>query len=177
MRSDSRVRGAAPQAGERRRAAIAALFLLALVPLVLTTGGCTKKVMVAAEDVNIGDGREFEVTFSGDRMVRGRLLSGSTVKYQEGDSLFTAEVDDVSPEFIELSGRVLITDQTEWTHLREAAENAGSVVDRPELGGALISRDDIESVALVTTDRRRMLTEALFWTALLITAGYAGLAN
>jgi hypothetical protein len=173
---DSRETGTAPRAREQKPGA-AALALLALIPLVLGTGGCTKQVMIATEEVNIGDGREFEVEFSGDRMVRGRLLSGSMVKYREGDSLFTAEVDDVSPEFIELSRRVLITDRTEWTHLRESAENAWSTVDRPELGGALLARDDIESVALLTTDRRRILTEALFWAAFAITAGYAGLAN
>jgi hypothetical protein len=128
---------------------------------------------LGATGVDIADGREFEIKFQGDRSLRGRLVPGATVRYVQGDSLFQAEVDEVTEEFIELSRRVLVTDLDEWTPLRQAAEDAGKLTTQPEVGGALLARDEIESISLVSVDRRRTVTETLFWTAAAIAAGFA----
>jgi hypothetical protein len=143
------------------------LLVLAMAP------GCAKKVTLGATGVDIADGREFELKFQGDRSLQGSLVPGSTVRYVHGDSLFEAEVDEVTDEFIELSQRELLTDLDEWTPLRASAEDAGTLEERPQLGGALLARDEIESISLVTVDRRRTVTETLFWSAAAIAAGFA----
>ena len=146
--------------------------------LVLTTAtGCAKRVTLGATGVDITDGREFEIKFEGERSLRGRLVPGSTVRYVQGDSLFEAEVDEVTDEFIELSQRELLTDLDEWTPLRQSAEDAGKLSERPKLGGALLARDEIESISLITVDRRRTVTETLFWSAAAIAAGFAASAR
>jgi hypothetical protein len=99
------------------------------------------------------------------------------VRYEQGDSLFTAEVDEVTDEFIEFSRRELVADRADLTRLAAAQEDAAAGVERPELGGALLPRDEIESVSLLTLDRRRIVIETICWTALLITLGYAGLSH
>ena len=67
--------------------------------------------------------------------------------------------------------------QPDLTRLAAAQEDAAAGVERPELGGALLPRDEIESVSLLTLDRRRIVVETICWTALLITLGYAGLSQ
>jgi hypothetical protein len=155
-----------------RAAGIAALLLLGV-----TAFGCSKRVPVSATETNIADGREFEIDLTGDRQVRGKLLPGSTVRFEQGDSLFNAEVHQVTEEFIEFSRRELVADQSDYTRLSAAAEDAAKGVDRPELGGALLPRDEIESVSVLTLDRRRIVVETICWTALLLAAGYAGLSH
>jgi hypothetical protein len=163
--------GGGPTSRRHARQLIRPALLLLIATLLLAAGGCAKREVLTG-DVNIGDGREFEVKLNGERSLRGRLVNGSTVQYEEGDSLFLAEVDEVNEQFIELSARTLITDRTEWTHLRVAAEDAGAVVERPEVGGTFLARDEIESVTLLSVDRRRILVEAIFWAAIVVTAGY-----
>jgi hypothetical protein len=159
---------------ERRSTPAVAAVLAALL---LVPSACTKRVALGTSDVDLGDGREFEITFSGERSLTGRLVPGSTVRYVQGDSLFEAEVEAVSDEFIELSRRVLITDLNEWTSLRRVAEDSDSIVERPELGGALIARDEVQSITVITIDRRRIVTETLFWTAAALATGFAGFAR
>ena len=152
---------------------------LAVVGLGLALGatGCTKRVPVSATETNIADGRMFEIELTGDRRVHGKLTKGSVVRYEQGDSLFNAEVDEVTDEFIEFSRRELVADRADLTRLAAAQEDAAAGIERPELGGALLPRDEIESVSLLTLDRRRIVVETICWTALLITAGYAGLSH
>ncbi len=151
-----------------------ALLLLAV------GGGCTKRVAFSTSEVNIADGREFEVEFKGDRMVRGRFVTGSEVTYVEGDSVFTAEVGDVTDEFISLTNRLLVIEQGrdgDWTDLRRAAEAASTVPERPEVGNALLARDEVETVTLLTLDGRRTVVESVFWTAFVVAAGFAGFSH
>lgn len=155
-------------------ARLAAVWLLSIL---LAFPGCAKRVTLGTSGVDIADGRVFELKFQGNRSLRGRLVRGSTVRYVQGDSLFEAEVDAVTDEFIELSRRELVTDLDEWTPLQRAAEDSRAVVERPELGGALLARDEIESIAVVTLDRRRTVLEAVFWSAAAIAAGFAGFAR
>lgn len=151
---------------------------LLAVALVLALGaGCTKRVALSTSEVNIADGREYEVEFKGDRTLRGRLVSGQEVKFVQGDSLFAAEVGEVTDEFIGLTGRELVIDQGkggDWTDLRRAEEDAHTVAERPEIGNALLARDEIESVTLITIDRRRTVVEAIFWSGFAVAAGLAG---
>jgi hypothetical protein len=139
--------------------------------------GCAKRVPVSATETNIADGRTFEIELTGDRRVHGKLLPGSIVRYEQGDSLFDAEVDEVTEEFIEFSRRELVADQSDPKRLAAAQEDAAKGVERPELGGSLLPRDEIESVSLLTIDRRRIVVETIFWSALLLAAGYAGLSQ
>ena len=152
---------------------------LAVIGLGLAFGatGCTKRVPVSATETNIADGRMFEIELTGDRHVHGKLTKGSVVRYEQGDSLFNAEVDEVTDEFIEFSRRELVADRADLTRLAAAQEDAAAGIERPELGGALLPRDEIESVSLLTLDRRRIVVETICWTALLLTAGYAGLSH
>ena len=153
--------------GRRALLALVSVIALAVLP------GCARRVALTPE-VNIADGRTFDIEFQGERALRGRLVSGSHVRYVQGDSLFKAEVGEVTDEFIELARRVFLTDLKEWSPLRAAEEDAEQVDERPELGGALLARDEIQSVSVLSLDRRRMVTETVFWTALLIAAGFAG---
>jgi len=155
----------------------ASLLALLLVLLAAGGSGCTKRVALSASETNIADGRTFEIQLSDDRSVQGKLTPGSIVKLQQGDSLFAAEVDEVSEEFIEFSRRELIADHADWERLQKASENSAAGVERPEVGGALLARDEIESVSLVTVDRRRVVVETLFWAALVLAVGYAGLSR
>jgi hypothetical protein len=158
----------------RRRAWV---LVLACGFAALAAAGCSKRVPVSATETNIADGRTFEIELSGDRRVHGKLLPGSIVRYEQGDSLFDAEVDEVTDEFIEFSRRELVADQSDPKRLAAAQEDAAKGVERPELGGALLPRDEIESVSLLTLDRRRIVVETICWTALLLAVGYAGLAQ
>ena len=160
------------------KSGIARVSLAAVwVGLALGATGCAKRVPVSATETNIADGRTFEIELTGDRRVHGKLTKGSVVRYEQGDSLFNAEVDEVTDEFIEFSRRELVADHADLTRLAAAQEDAAAGVERPELGGALLPRDEIESVALLTLDRRRIVIETICWTALLITLGYAGLSH
>ncbi len=162
----------------RRPITRALLLLLAVVALAAT--GCTKRVAVSTSDVNIADGREFEVQFKGDRVVSGRFVSGSEVRFEQGDSLFTAEVGEVTDEFIGLSSPELVVESGrggDWTDLRLAAEDAHSVVERPQVGNALLARDEVESVSLITIDRRRSVVETVFWAGLILAVGLAATAE
>jgi hypothetical protein len=157
----------------RPRPRPAAFLVPAAAVIVVLAAGCTKRVAVGSAEVNIADGRTYELELQGDRSLSGRLVTGSTVRYAQGDSLFEAEVGDVTDEFIELSRRVFLVEDADWTPLRAAEEDAAAVVGRPELGGTLLARDEIQNVSVLTLDRRRMVTESLFWTALFIAAGFA----
>lgn len=171
-------RGAIPARKAIRERDFCLLLGFAGLLLVLTTApGCAKRVTLGATGVDITDGREFELKFQGERSLRGHLVPGSTVRYVQGDSLFNAEVDEVTEEFIELSQRELLTDLDEWTQLRQSAEDAGKLSERPKLGGVLLARDEIESISLITVDRRRTVTETLFWSAAAIAAGFAASAR
>lgn len=162
-----------PAGARPRRGVLLAPLALAALAALFVAPGCAKRVALTPE-ANIADGRRFEIEFEGERALRGRLVSGSNVRYVQGDSLFRAEVGEVTDEFIELSRRVFLIDLKEWSPLRAAEEDAEQVNGRPELGGALLPRDEIQSVSVLTLDRRRMVTEAVFWTALMIAAGFAG---
>jgi hypothetical protein len=153
--------------------------LPAIVLVFLAAGGsgCTKRVALSASETNLADGRTFEIELTDDRRVEGKLTPGSIVRLEQGDSLFAAEVDEVSEEFIEFSRRELIADHADWERLQKAEEDAAVGLERPEVGGALLARDEIESVSLVTVDRRRVVVETLFWTALILAVGYAGLSH
>lgn len=151
--------------------------LLALSAVLALGAGCTKRVALSTSDVNIADGREYEVEFKGDRTLRGRFVSGQEVKFVQGDSLFAAEVGEVTDEFIGLTARELVIDgggSGDWTDLRRAAEDAETVAERPSVGNALLARDEIESISLITIDRRRTVVEAIFWSGLAVAAGLAG---
>ncbi len=160
-----------------RRLVASGLLIGVLLFTAIAFPGCAKRVALGTSEVDIGDGREFELELSGDRMLRGKLVPGSTVRYVQGDSLFKAEVEAVTEEFIELSRRELITDLDEWSPLRRAAEDSRTISERPELGGALIARDDIQSVSVITIDRPRIVTETLFWAAAVIATGFAAFAH
>jgi hypothetical protein len=153
------------------------LAALCLVLLALGGSGCSKRVALSASETNIADGRTFEIELSDDRRLHGKLTPGSIVRLEQGDSLFAAEVDEVSEEFIEFSRRELIADHSDWERLQKAEENSAAGLERPEVGGALLARDEIESVSLVTLDRRRVVIETIFWTALVLAVGYAGLSR
>lgn len=160
-----------------RRRAPALIVLLALSASIGLGAGCTKRVALSTSEVNIADGREYEVKFKGDRSVRGRFVSGSEVRFVDSDSLFAAEVGEVTDEFIGLTSRRLVIDEGksgDWTNLRRAAENTAAVSERPEVGNALLARDEIESVSLLTIDSRRTVVEAIFWSAFVVAAGFAG---
>jgi hypothetical protein len=151
--------------------------LLALAAAIALGAGCTKRVALSTSEVNIADGREYEVLFKGDRTLRGRFVSGQEVKLVQGDSLFAAEVGEVTDEFIGLTGRELVIDESkggDWTELRRAAENADAVAEQTAVGNALLARDEIESISLITIDRRRTVVEAIFWSGLAVAAGLAG---
>ncbi|HWN80632.1 MAG TPA: hypothetical protein VNM87_00910 [Candidatus Udaeobacter sp.] len=147
------------------------------IALVLGATGCTKRTPVSATETNIADGRTFDIELTGDRRVHGKLTKGSVVRYEQGDSLFDAEVDEVTDEFIEFSRRELVANRSDMTRLARAQEDAAAGVERPELGGALLPRDEIESVSLLSLDRRRIVVETICWTALVLTAGYAGMSD
>src|SRR5262245_51063139 len=85
--------------------------------LTLGVAGCTKRVPVSATQTNIADGRTFDIELTGDRHVHGKLTKGSVVRYEQGDSLFDAEVDEVTDEFIELSRRELVADGYDMTRV------------------------------------------------------------
>jgi len=154
--------------------------LLALCAAAALASGCTKRVALSTSDVNIADGREYEVQFKGDRTLRGRLVSGQEVKFVEGDSLFAAEVGEVTDELIGLTGRELVIDEGDsgdWSNLRRSAEDAAATAERPAVGNTLLARDEIESISLITLDRRRTVIEAIFWSGLAVAAGLAAFAN
>jgi hypothetical protein len=154
--------------------------LLTLCAIAALGSGCTKRVALSTSEVNIADGREYEVEFKGDRTLRGRLVSGQEVKFVEGDSLFAAEVGEVTDEFIGLTGRELVIDEGkngDWTALRRSAEDAAATAERPAVGNALLPRDEIESITLIAVDRRRTVVEAIFWSGLAVAAGLAAFAN
>lgn len=156
------------------------IVLLVLSASLLVGAGCTKRVALSTSEVNIADGREYEVEFKGDRSVRGRMVSGSEVRFVQGDSLFAAEVGEVTDEFIGLTSRELVIDagkSGDWTALRRTAEDAQAGAERPEVGNALLARDEIESVSLITIDRRRTVVEAIFWSAFAVAAGFAGFSH
>jgi hypothetical protein len=159
------------------RAHIRAALAVAGLCVAVAGAGCAKRVPVSATETNIADGRTFEIQLSGDRLVHGKLLPGSIVRFEQGDSLFSAEVDEVTEEFIEFSRRELVADRSDRERLAAAQEDAARGVERPELGGALLPRDEIESVSLLTLDRRRIVIESICWAALLLAAGYAGLSQ
>lgn len=165
----------------RRAAGVRAIAQVSLavvwIGMALGATGCAKRVPVSATETNLADGRTFEIEFTGDRRVHGKLTKGSVVSYEQGDSLFDAEVDEVTDEFIEFSRRELVADQADMTRLAAAQEDAAAGIERPEVGGALLPRDEIESVSLLTLDRRRIVVETICWTALLLTLGYAGLSH
>ncbi len=163
--------------GRALGAVLPALVLFLLFFLAAGGSGCTKRVALSASETNIADGRTFEIELSDDRKVHGKLTPGSIVRLEQGDSLFSAEVDEVSEEFIEFSRRELVADHADWDRLQKAGENSAAGLERPEVGGALLARDEIESVSLVTIDRRRVVVETIFWAALVLAVGYAGLSH
>ena len=154
--------------------------LLVLGAALALGAGCTKRVALSTSEVNIADGREYEVEFRGDRTLRGRFVSGQEIQFVQGDSLFAAEVGEVTDEFIGLTGRELVIDRGkggDWTDLRRAEEDAETVAERPAVGNALLARDEIESITLISIDRRRTVVEAIFWSGFVVAAGLAGFSN
>ena len=154
------------------RRSLRALGSLLLLGLILA-GGCTKQTSLVVGEADIRDGRMMEITFSDGSVLTGRLVRGSTVRYTRHDSLFAAEIHDLEDDFIELSRQQLLTDLTEWTELRRVAEQSETIEDRPEFGGTILMMDEINSIALVQTDRRRLVTESMFWVAAAMAAGLA----
>jgi hypothetical protein len=145
---------------------------LALIVLIMA-GGCTKRVLVDTDEVDISDGRPMELNFSDGSVLEGRMVRGSPVRYTRNDSLFEADVHNVEDGFIELSQQKLITDLDEWTELRRLSEQVERKADRTATGGSVLMVDDITTVKVIERDNRRTVTEALFWTAAVLTVGYA----
>ncbi len=146
--------------------------LLAVV--VLAGSGCSKRLTASVGDVDLEGGRPLALKFGDGSEIHGALVPGGTVRYARNDSLFAAEVDEVTDDSIVLSRHWLLTGYEDWSALFDAQEHSGAVAGRADLGARTLELDGIDTLELVLADKRRMVTEVVFWTAAALTLGFAG---
>jgi hypothetical protein len=154
-----------------RRSFLLAAGLL-LVGAVLTAG-CAKRIAVDIDQVDLQSGRPMRLSFVDGSTLEGRMVRGAPVQFTRNDSLFMADIDNIDDDYIELGQQELLTDLDEWSELRRISQDATNVADRAEVGGSLLEVGDIETIEMVETDTRRIVTETAFWVVAGLTVALA----
>jgi hypothetical protein len=139
----------------------------------LAAGGCTKQVPLVVDEADVTDGRPMAIRFNDGSQVVGRLVPGAEVRITRNDSLFVAEVESIENGFVTISRQELLTDLDDWRELARVAENSEAVANRVEIGSTDLMLENMVSVAVIEPDRRRLITEAVFWAATGIALGFA----
>lgn len=123
--------------------------------------GCAKRV--ESPDKVFEAQQKVALTFTGNRVVQGRIEAGSRVRYQDQGNVYRGRVRTVSDETIELENLILV--ETSGSVEQAAARLADARVAIGEgIPEVQLQRSEIERVDLIRFDGGRTLRNLSFWS-------------
>ncbi len=133
---------------------------IGLCCLIAVMSGCSKRVPL--EDGVFQAQQKVLVTFDDGRTLEGRIAPGNTVTFTENRSVYRARVSTVTESAIELEEVNLVDEADSYELVRARLADARRWIV-PAEGHITLSRENIESVDLLTFDPARFARVATFW--------------
>lgn len=137
-----------------------ALLGIGLCGLIAGVFGCSKRVPL--EDGVFQAQQKVLVTFDDGRTLEGRIAPGNTVTFTENRSVYRAKVSSVTESAIDLEELNLVDEADSYELVRARLADARRWI-APTEDQITLSRDNIESVDLLTFDPARFARVVTFW--------------